>query len=82
MDVAQAALPAERWIEVKYDGMMARPEDTLRRVCDFLDVEPADEVVERISARVSPRKLEPLADVVALRGEAAYKTMFDAAEKW
>ena len=34
----QRRIPGERWLEVQYETFLARPTETLKRVCDFLGV--------------------------------------------
>lgn len=37
-DRLQVALPPERWVEVRYEQLIADPERALRRLCDFVGV--------------------------------------------
>lgn len=34
-------LPADRWTQVRYEELCARPAQTLERLCDFLEIDPA-----------------------------------------
>ena len=82
MDDAQKALPKDCWTEIRYDEMMARPEETLRSVCAFLGAAPDGETLQGICERVSPRKLKPLDEVSALRDDEAFAHMFAVADGW
>lgn len=49
-DRVTASLPRAQWMEVRYEELCRRPEETLRAVCDFLRLTPAP-VEENFRAR-------------------------------
>ncbi len=41
-----AAVPPERWLRVRYEDLVQQPEPSLRRICDFLGVPFAAEMLD------------------------------------
>ncbi len=68
---ALAALPASRHVEVVYEDFVARPEDNIERIADFLGVRPirADlrPLVSEVSAASVGKGITELGDVLADR---------------
>lgn len=77
-DVARDALPAESWLEVRYEDVAARPEEEFRKMLDFCGLEWCEEFdrgfarqrfkVSRVDAfrrDLDPRELARLTEAIA-----------------
>jgi hypothetical protein len=49
-----ATLPADAWIEVRFDRLIADPRGTIRRVAKFCEVEDVENLVARAASYVNP----------------------------
>jgi hypothetical protein len=44
-----AALPRERWHVLRYDSLVAEPAATIRRLCEFADIEYDEAIAARVA---------------------------------
>lgn len=51
-----AALPADRWAIIDYDGFVASPTETIRRICRFADLEFDPGLMQRVSGPLPAAK--------------------------